>query len=210
MKLKITLFLSLAFVFQLAKAQDKVYTKEGTVVELKVVEQTNKYLKYKMIDYLDGPIRWFPLEQVEKIEYKNGFIDYLKKESPRMKKPFSVSLNAMVILDNEGIFPSLNAGYFIFPQIELSANFTSDFVESYMVIAGPKFHLCRTNSSNRLTSFLGILIGTDTGTGATLIPVGLNYATKKGFNTSLSYNFVKCWGYEVTASYLEIGIGWRF
>ena len=196
---------------QLVKAQDKVYKKDGTILEVKAVEQTNSLLKYRMSNYSDGPILTLPLSKIEKIEYKNGYVDLAGNQNPRIGKPLSVSAGAVFALELDGYYPQLKVGYFVSPWVEIEADITSDFEESVYVVAGPKFHLSSRNSTSPVTPFIGLLFGVDTGTATMQLPIGLNYACKKGLNVSLSYNSIAYWNDDLYSySSVEVGVGWRF
>jgi hypothetical protein len=206
---------SILFILLLAvlsvSAQDKVYTKNGKVIEVNAVEQTYSVLKYQMADYPDGPLFWMPMNKVEKIEYKNGTVDYLENLSPRIKKPFCLSINASLFLEGEGLLPALKAGYFMTPQLEFEGFMSTDFEGSIALAVGPKFHLCQSSSNQRITPFAGFMIGTDYGIPMTLIPIGLNYASEKGLNISMSLDIMNYWDTESWMTNLfTVGVGWRF
>jgi hypothetical protein len=46
--------LILTFVFQSVIGQDKIDTKDNQQLNVKIVEKTNRLVKYKMLDYEDG------------------------------------------------------------------------------------------------------------------------------------------------------------
>jgi len=210
MKPKIILLLILACCFQLAKAQDKVFKKDGTVVEVKAVEQTFSVLKYRMPDYSDGPVLWMPLSKIKKIEYHNGVIDMLGSLNPRMNKPFSVSLD-LILLEQGGVVPTLGAGYFISPQLEFAGQFFTDFRETFYFVVGPKLYLTSNYSKKLASPFVGFLIGNDSGMAIAKMPIGVNLAGNKGLNMSLSFNLFQYLGQDTRSlSSLELGIGWRF
>ena len=196
---------------QLAKAQDKVYKKDGTMLEVNAVEQTSSLLKYKMSDYSDGPTLSMPLSKIEKIEYKNGYVDLAGNQNPRIGKPLSVNAGVVHAIESDGYFPQLKVGYFVSPWVEIEANITSDFEESVYVVAGPKFHLSSRYSTSPITPFVGLQFGTDTGVATTQLPIGVNYAGKKGLNISVSYNSITYWNDDLNSfSSVEVGVGWRF
>ena len=62
----------LILVFQRITGQDIISTKDKKQLNVKVVEQTDKYIKYKMSDYENGPVIMLKTNQIRKIEYKNG------------------------------------------------------------------------------------------------------------------------------------------
>lgn len=211
MKLKFSLLIFLVFGLQLVKAQDKVYKKDGTVLEILAVEQTSSVLKYRMTDYADGPILWMPLNKIKKIVYKNGLIDNMGSLNPRLNKPFSANLNLLFLMEAGGVVPMVELGYFIYPQIEITGDVYTDFRETFFFAVGPKFHLAPKYSNKIATPFIGILFGDDSGTTITKIPVGLNFAFKIGLNASLSYSIVEYWRLQnSTYSSFEVGMGWRF
>ncbi|MBA3829308.1 MAG: hypothetical protein H0X33_10260 [Taibaiella sp.] len=58
-----------------ANAQDKIYTREGDVIQAKIKEVTTKVITYKKQDNPDGPEYSINKNNVEKITYQNGTED---------------------------------------------------------------------------------------------------------------------------------------
>lgn len=77
------------------------------MLEVKAIEQTSSLLKYKMSDYGDGPTFSLPLSKIEKIEYKNGYVDLAGNQNPRIGKPLSVNAGAVFALELDGYYPQL-------------------------------------------------------------------------------------------------------
>lgn len=58
-----------------AKSQDKIYKKDGTVLEAKVTEVGSSEIKYKAFANLNGPVYTISKESILKIVYENGNIE---------------------------------------------------------------------------------------------------------------------------------------
>lgn len=70
MKTKITfLFLLLGMI---TSAQDIIVTRDAKRIEAKILEVSSSEIKYKELDYLDGPTFIFPIENIASITYGNG------------------------------------------------------------------------------------------------------------------------------------------
>jgi hypothetical protein len=201
--------LILTFIFQSVIGQDKIFTKDKNQLNVKIVEKTNRLVKYKMIDYEDGPILSISNYRISKIEYKNGYIDLMGFQNPRKNKPFGISAGYVRWVSEEGGMFSSTLDYFIIPQIDLELNIGTDLEDGLYFSGGSRFHLSSDFSVKKFTPFTGLLFGSEFGDGFLQIPIGINYLTKPGFNTSLSLNqmfFFNSW----QATLLELRIGWRF
>jgi hypothetical protein len=196
------------FLFQSIAGQDKIYTTENQLLNVKIYELTNKVVKYKMTDYADGPVLWLSRDRISKIEYPNGVTDLNGNQNPRKARPFGISAGLAFRLSEEGGMISTTVDYYIIPQVDLELNVGTDFDGSYFS-AGTRLHLNSSTSDNRFTPFSGLLIGTDYGLGFIQIPVGINFAAKWGLNVSLSLNemlYFQDW----QTTFAELRAGWRF
>ena len=203
------IILILTFTFQSVIGQDKINTKDKQQLNVKIVEQTNRFIKYKMIDYEDGPIISISKNRVTKIEYKNGFVDLMGSQNPRKNRPLGINAGFALWISEEGGMFTSTIDYFIIPQIDLEFNIGTDLDNGFYFAGGSRFHLNSDLSENRLTPFTGLLFGSEFGDSFIQIPIGINYLTKPGFNTSLSLNqmlFFNSW----KATLIELRIGWKF
>lgn len=201
--------LVIAFVFQSVIGQDKITTKDRQQLNVKILEQTNRTVKYKMPDYEDGPVLSINKNRITRIEYKNGFTDLMGYQNPRKSKPFGVNAGIALWISEEGGMFTSSLDYFIIPQIDLEFNIGTDLEDGFFFAGGSRFHLNTGYSDNRFTPFTGLLIGSQFGDGFIQVPAGINYLAKPGFNTSLSLNemfFFNSW----RATLIELRIGWRF
>lgn len=77
MRLKATLLAAFALLSLSATAQDKIYKRNGDVIEGKVKEVNTRTVSYKRQDNPDGPDYVVNRGEVTKIQYQNGSEDYL-------------------------------------------------------------------------------------------------------------------------------------
>lgn len=56
----------------LAQSQDIIFLIDGSEINSKVYEITPEFIKYKIFDDLDGPLRNIHIKDVFKIKYENG------------------------------------------------------------------------------------------------------------------------------------------
>jgi hypothetical protein len=209
--------LLLIFVSQSVYCQDKLNTKDKKQLNVQIIEQTPKIVKYKMLDYENGPILSMKINQISSIEYKNGIIDRLGNQNPRKNKPLGINTGVVVeATDRDGMF-SATLDYFIIPQIDIEINFETDLYRDLSSFsAGPRFHLNSDNSENRFTPFAGFLFGSSYEEDFFQIPVGVSFITKAGFSTSLSLNgivnrTIHIYKYiSPQRLNIEFRIGWRF
>jgi hypothetical protein len=197
-------------VIQIISGQDIITRKDSKQLNVKIIEQTYKFVKYKMADYEDGPILMLKTNRIRKIEYKNGFTDMMGYQNPRKNRPLGINAGYAAELTSGGSLFSATADYFVIPQIDLEINIgTSDLSGELYYSAGSRFHINSGNSEHKLTPFTGVLLGSYYGDGFVQAPFGINYLTSIGINASLSINEMvsfKSW----QATFLELRLGWRF
>ena len=203
--------LLLSFIFQYSIAQDRITIIKGQQLDVRIIEKTNKVLKYKMADYEDGPVLWIKLNKLSRIEYNNGIIDQLGYQNPRKNHPLGINAGgAFAPVGKSGFFSS-TIDYFIIPQVDLEITIGTSDIRSYGIYfsAGSRFHLNSNDSEKKLTPFTGILVGSNYGDGFIQIPGGINYMTDYGLNGSLCLNEMigfNSW----LVTFIEMRIGWRF
>ncbi len=73
-------FIAFFFIAIAASAQDTLYKRNGEVVVVKIKEVGLDELKYKLLDYEDGPMISIAKENLIKVVYANGKVEYLSKE----------------------------------------------------------------------------------------------------------------------------------
>lgn len=76
------ILLLLIIAFQSAFSQDKLIRKDGTTLEVKIIEISSTEIKYKLYDNLDGPVYLKPKYEFVRAEYKNGDKDIFKSAEP--------------------------------------------------------------------------------------------------------------------------------
>jgi hypothetical protein len=207
---KSVLIILLSLTVQYSFGQDIISTKDKKQLNVKVIEQTDRSVRYKMPDYEDGPVLMMKTKRITKIEYKNGYTDLMGYQNPRKNRPFGINAGYAAELTSGGVLYSVTADYFVLPQIDLEANIgTSDLSGELYFSAGSMFHLNASYSEHRLTPFTGVLAGSYYGDAFVQIPAGITYITKIGINATLSINEMisfEAW----QATFLQIRLGWRF
>lgn len=146
MYLKTTLFASILLLLSTASfAQDKIFKKDGSVIEAKVLEVGVKTVSYKRLDNEDGPRYTVAKSALDRIEYENGSNDFFdprskEKHSPKVDKPkYGNNIIAFfpMLVNNGGV--GLGVSYerllgknsFVSFYLPLSATFTSDYNSYY-------------------------------------------------------------------------------
>ncbi|MEZ5016606.1 MAG: hypothetical protein R2800_06095 [Flavipsychrobacter sp.] len=82
MYLKTTLFASILLMLSSAAfAQDKIFKRDGSVIEAKVLEVGVKTVSYKRIDNEDGPRYTIAKSALERIEFENGTNEFFDERS---------------------------------------------------------------------------------------------------------------------------------
>jgi hypothetical protein len=209
MKSKLLIFLFL-FVFKYCYGQDIITTRDWKQLNVKVTEQTDKSVKYKMPDYEDGPVLMIKTRRIRKIEYKNGFTDMMGYQNPRKERQLGIGAGYAAEVTGRGFLYSANLDYFVIPQLDLEMNLgTSDLSGSLYYSGGGRIHFNSKYSEHKLTPFTGVLGGSYYGDAVIQIPAGVSYLTSFGIGASLSVNELisfKSW----QATFIELRVGWRF
>ena len=209
MKIFLTILL-LNLVIQFGFGQDIISTNDKKQVNVRIIEKTNKYVRYKMNDYADGPVIWIRTNRIFKIEYKNGVVDPMGNQNPRKNRPLGISAGFAKELTGGGGLGLSTLDYFVIPQIDLEMNIgSSDISTGYYFSAGSRFHLNTSSSEHKFTPFTGLLFGYNYGVGFVQVPAGINWIGGSGLSASISINqmiTLNSW----SATFAEVRIGWRF
>jgi hypothetical protein len=206
----ILIIITLILAFQHISGQDIITTKDKKQLNVKIIEQTDKSVRYKMPDYEDSPVIMLKTHYIRKIEYKNGYTDMMGFQNPRKNRPLGINAGYAAELTSGGALFSATLSYFVIPQIDLEVNIgTSDLSGELYYSAGSRFHLNSMDSERKLTPFTGVLLGSYYGDGFVQLPAGINYLTSMGINASLSINQMISFN-TWQATFLELRLGWRF
>ncbi len=209
MKNRLLIFLFL-FALQYGYGQDIITTRDRKQLNVKVTEQTDKSVKYKMPDYEDGPVLMIRTRRIRKIEYKNGYTDLMGYQNPRKERPLGIGAGYAAEVPGGGVLYSANLDYFVIPQLDLEMNLgISDLSGNLYYSGGSRIHFNSKYSEHKLTPFTGVLGGSYYGDAFIQIPAGVSYLTPLGISASLSVNEMisfKSW----QATFIELRVGWRF
>ena len=206
--------IGLIFIFCISlslSGQDKIILKNKEVLTVKIIEQTERTVKYHMLDYLDSPLIILKTGKIERIEYNNGTIDLVGNQNPRKSRPIGVGAGVNYFFYYNSFNFPLNFDYFITPQIDLQLNFGWMLDQPYMSF-GSKFHYNSNKSEWKFTPFVGLLFGVASIGGFSQIPMGVYYIGKKGLSVSLSYNlvvFANVDPYQYPDSFIELIVGFK-
>jgi hypothetical protein len=88
--MKIRLLLSVAaalFLLSPTHAQDRLYKKNGEILQVKIKEIGTRTITYKKYDNQDGPDYVVGKNEVDKVKYENGTEDEINGRSPRPGHP---------------------------------------------------------------------------------------------------------------------------
>jgi len=207
---KTIVIILLGCVFQLTSGQDKIITNDKKELQVQILENSDRMVKYKLSDFADGPVFCMKTIKIRKIEYSNGTIDSMGYENPRKSKPLGVSAGMALQLDREGGMFTTTVDYFVLPQIAVELNLGSDLFDGYFYSFGSRFHLNSNHSQKAFTPFIGLMVGSDRGYSFIQVPVGLSYISKFGLQASVSINQLQYSYSNWISTYAELRVGWRF
>lgn len=176
------------FVANCAMAQDVIVTVDNKRINAEVIEQNNKFIKYKLLDHNAQPIVEIKSTDVQLIEFETGYIHYLSNKNRRAYRPLGVSTGLSLPLGSGPGVAFASVDYFIIPQISLETNVGRTFnYRSYYAI-GAKYHLNSKYSDNKFAPFVGIQFDTEYLKSMVLVPIGFSYISDNGFYASFALN----------------------
>lgn len=191
-----------------AIGQDKIFTGDDQVLNVNIINKSRAEVKYKFSDYEKSPVLVLKTKDIVEIQYASGNSEPGGYSNPRNLKPLGLHVGAGLFLTVESGIAYISSDYFIIPQISLEGNLgVSDLDRIYYSIGG-KFHLNKLTSQNKLTPFVGVLVGSEFGSNMIQVPIGINYITKSGFNLALSLSelfYFDSW----QETLIELRIGYR-
>jgi len=103
-------FSFLVFIFILTNSlsvssQDKIMKIKEGKIEVKLLEVSANEVKYKMHDYLDGPVIILSTNEILYVEYANGKIQYFSSPASESRKDLlSLNLLSFVFVSVEGSY----------------------------------------------------------------------------------------------------------
>ena len=88
-------------------AQDVIIKRNGDEISSKILEITDKSVKYKEFDFQNGPIRNIDVSDVFMIIYENGKREIFKQTAPQLKmQPQVADIQSNNQIDNKNINPN--------------------------------------------------------------------------------------------------------
>jgi hypothetical protein len=122
-----TLFLILFVFFSVAGfAQDTLYKRNSKeIIVAKVIEISTVEIRYKRFDLLDGPMYVIDKNEIEKIKYIYGNIEYFNITIPKS----IINNNPSVITNPEVILPYGNKGIYLYKEKKIDVSEVFDIME---------------------------------------------------------------------------------
>jgi hypothetical protein len=122
-----TLFLILFVFFSVAGfAQDTLYKRNSKeIIVAKVIEISTVEIRYKRFDLLDGPMYVIDKNEIEKIKYIYGNIEYFNVTIPKSV----INNNPSVITNPEVILPYGNKGIYLYKEKKIDVSEVFDIME---------------------------------------------------------------------------------
>jgi len=193
-----------------AKTQDRIITGDSTVLEVNIIEITDKNVRYISQDADSSTINSIKLAYVVHISYHNGTEQTYGYANPRIERNYGLSIGYLFNFDYENHWLITNIDFFITPSIELGLNVGALLVaDGYGLLSiGGKYHFRNRMSTSPFSLFAGLSVVSTKTLLALHMPLGVQYLFQNGFKYSLSVvpitNFLKI------DSYIELRIGYNF
>ena len=210
--MKKLIFLHLLWLFFLplnSFAQDKIILKSGEEKEAWVFEQSDKTVKYRLMNTVASPIIILKTNKIEKIIYRNGTETIFIPPGIRMQKRFAINGGLMIGLGKEVAFYKLQADYFVKPELNIELNTFAEVEGGGGLSVGAKYYF-NPHRPKKLKGYAGLLIGSIWDDFIIQIPVGLNFTTKAGFDLKFGLNSIYTPSYSDYTIFPELLLGWRF
>jgi hypothetical protein len=193
-------------------AQDTLYIKDGQKLGIRIVEQTKKSLRYQIPERLDNTNFEIKIKDLDSLRYRKGPIEYFGNQNPRNHMPKGVFAAAALYVTEEIGIAYGSANYFILPQVDVYLLAGSEFSGADHILGGgAKYHINRTNSRNPFTPYIGFAGGISSAYNVFYsFPVGVSYLSSFGLNMYFGANHMIWQKSNFTATFIELGLGWRF
>jgi hypothetical protein len=212
-------------------AQDKIFFRDGLILEAKVIEVGIAEVRYRNWHNMDGPVYVRHKNDIEKIVYENGLEDFFQEISvvpttptgrpiyrtdrERKRKEFSGNPRTDFPLGLSGYLLgptsilAFDVGYFVTPSLEMSGGF--GLLGTY---AGMRYHF-GGGKGNPNTFFVGananFRMQFETGNfeAGAYLPFGVSFISPSGF-FAVPEAAVMFRLYDDPFPYLGVRIGGRF
>jgi hypothetical protein len=223
----ILLLLFSLFAIQLAHGQDKIFTRDGNLLNVNIVNDSEKAFNYVTNNSDTVSILTIYKNRISRIEYANGTINMMGYQNPRKNRPLGINIgygfsktetythHFDTYTEQEITMLTSGIDYFIIPQIDLQATVGTSGGQISYFSAGFDIHLNSNNSKTGITPFAGIAGGAivlnnyTSGTGFGQVHLGLNYLSGFGLNFAVMENFLLN-NTNHLPFFTEIRIGWKF
>jgi len=213
-KILLTTLISIICLNFSLSAQDKILFKNGTEVKGWVIETSEKEIKYRIMQSEDSPLVIMNINNIDKIEYRDGQIINYTPNQARMKRRLGLNVGAMLASEN-GI-GKVQIDYFYSPAINFELNVLISPDEYYPdkgLSVGSKYYFSPYSSSG-FKGYTGLLIGVLNDDFSMQVPFGISYTANCGFDLKLGVNTLIYPNKPDYRSKLyifgEILVGWRF
>jgi hypothetical protein len=221
------LYLFLFFTFQYAFGQDRIFTSDGNLLNVNIVNESEKAFNYVTNTSDTVSILTIYKNHISRIEFANGAVNMMGNQNPRKIRPLGINIgygfsktetymhHFRTYTEQEISMITAGIDYFLIPQIDLNANMGTSSGKISYFSAGFDFHINSNNSKTGLTPFAGISGGAillnsySSGTGFGQVHLGLNYLSKFGLNFAAMENFLLNNNNNLPF-FTEFRIGWKF
>lgn len=189
--MKNLLFIIVILIFSLGslKAQDKIYLRHDTI-NARIVENGIKSYKYQVGNSIIEEIR---KKHVLKVEFANDSVVDFGSNNPRKIRPFSFGFYISHYLKDDSFCIDFKMNKFIKPYFSLGGGAGIDLNSNAFFSFGPQFYFNKVMSKQRLVPYAGLHVGIarveQDNLPALMIPFGLDYISKNGFNIALEFNY---------------------
>ncbi len=192
--------------------QDRIFFKNGKELNVKIVEKSDKEVKYRLTDEKDSPMITLNSRTIDKIIFRNGEEMKLTPEGTRMAKRICINAGIMSAFGFEDAYYKFQADYFITPYLNFDINGLIGIESGDGYTAGLNYYFNQYNPQ-MIKLYTGLQVGFLNNDFNLQIPVGLNLTLKKGFDMKLGLIDVFYPNEKIVNRnniYYELLIGWRF
>ena len=189
-------------------SQDKIFMKNGEEIVAFVVEKSDRYVKYKIMDTDNSPVIIVRTEKVEKVIFRNGK-EMILPDLIRMNRRFGVNGGLIFGLTEESVFFTIGSDYFLTPGISVGLNGLVAAEGGGGIELGGKYFFDPYNP-RKLKGYTGMIVGVSNSQLFLQVPFGVNYIGEKGFDFKLGLRGFYAPTNNTYSLYSDLTLGWRF
>jgi hypothetical protein len=208
---KFLLVAAISLVCVVAKGQDKIYLKDGKIIEAWIQEKNDKEIVYKVFNTADSPTVVVRTRMVDKIVFRNGQETSVIPQGVRMSRPFAANVGPAFTIGSENIRSfKFQVDYTVSQSLSFLLNGLLETEGGGGMAAGAMYFF-DSYRAKPVKGYASLQLGVFQGDFLFQGSFGISLATTKGFDLKFGLSSMTIYKLDFDTYIMpEILIGWRF